>query len=357
MPSNPKKKILAGAFVCLVVIVWLSVGFVTYDYEYIGDGTDSPLGQEVLASANKIAQFITDKSWLDLHAASAAEFRAESSRDEFISQWQQLSRSVFGIQEVRIVEMYVVNLREAHLIASAYKMPMVPSKVLPPAVSLSSPFLGRQAFVLCKSMTDNGEVSTWLTLILKQEDADWRLLQFFISPAMIAGHDGHWFWQKSKEFERAGKIRNALFYNDIASQLLTPSTAIDSISAGEVRNEFKDRTRINMPYPGQRPAENWQINNNLTVSVHYVGFVSTGVLLWLDVRYQTMLDDIESEKAKSERQQIHEYVVRTFPEYKDAFGGIYIGSVQEGGRGSRDGFPFDEIGPSLTPNWDDQPQN
>ena len=94
-----------------------------------------------------------------------------------------------------------------------------------------------------------------------------------------------------------------------------------------------------------------EFNENLAVDVHYVAAVATGVLLWLEVRYDSLLDDIFSKEAESERRRVHDYVIKTFPEYRDAFGGIYIGSVNEEGNGNREGFPFDETGPSLTPNW------
>lgn len=339
----------------LFIIGWLyfAVDIVWDQYEYLGDGTGSPLGQEILEAADELTQYIENESWHDLYAVSAAESRKES-QNAFISHWQKLARGVDGFEEVEILEIHVVTLTDSHIVGSGYHMRPVLSEVLPPAVALTSPVGGRQAFVLCKGMTDGGKWPTWLTLTLKQEDENWRLLEFFHSPAIVAGHDGQWFWQKAQGFESEGQHRNAYFYGVYAYMLLTPSTAFASVSGGEINSQIKDRSPLNLPFPEQRPAEDWPIADDLTVKVFFVRPVANGTLLWLEFRYRTLLDDLESNEAKSERKQVYEYVVTNFPEYQDAFGGIYIGSTH-GGRGFGEGFPFDETGPSLTPNWNEPP--
>lgn len=333
-------------------------GFVTYNFDELGDGTDSPTGQEIRIEVEQIAQNIANGTWSGIYEISVTEIKSGLSADQFISYWQQYAKSKAGIENIEIVEIFVADLEDQHLMGSAYSIPpIVPSEVLPPAVSLSSPIVGHQAFILCKAVSDNRTLPTWISIILKRQEARWHFVQLLLSPAEVGGHGGKWFWEKARQFETNGQNRNAYFYSRIAHELLVPSAAIVPIAASDIQLYLQYQEPQNLPFPGLRPAEKWKISDELTVSVEYVGTVMSGVMLWLEVRYQTALANVESENAKFERKQVYEYVVRNFPEYEFAFGGIYVGSVQESGRGNRDGFPFDESGPSLIPKWNDKPRH
>lgn len=342
----------------LLVVAWfispfnLAVWGVNYDIQNHGKGADSIEGSVILGTIQKANQSITDDSWLALYELAASELNASMTREQFATQWQQIAESVNGIEQIEVLEIVEAQMEEEHIVGSAYVYPWVPSEVLRPEVMLSSPVSGRIAFVLCKSLTDNGTMVTWLSMVLKLEETGWRLVQLFLKPAEVAGHDGEWFWQKSKEFESSGQLRNAFFYGQIAIVLLTPSSAISSTKARDIEYELVKPHRLNLPLDGQRPSEQWKIDDDLTVTVDYVSPVTSGAIVWLEIRFDTSLSEVQSDAASAERKKVYQYVIETFPEYQDGFAGIYVGSVNEGGAGFRDAFPFDESNPQPAPNWE-----
>ncbi len=360
MPSGKGRWIALGAIAAFIVATWsildismsiLDISIGTYDSQNLGDGDNSPLGQDISKASNEIIRYVTDNSWAALYPLTTSETQAAVTAEDFANGWRQRAQSEYGNEQVEILEILVTNMEEEHLIGSTYVYPIVPSEVLPPNVALASSVSGRLAFVLCKSLTDNGRSVTWLSMVLKQERNEWRLVDLHLNPAEVAGHDGNWFWQKSQEFESSGQLRNAFFYGRIALSLLIPSPSITSSKAREMNSQLVDPAPLNLPSPGVRSAEQWKIGENLEVNVHYVNPVTSAIIFWLDVRYGTDLEDVQSEQARIERERVRDYVLATYPEYKDGFAGIFVGSVQADGLGNRDGFPFDEVNPRQAPDW------
>ncbi len=347
--------IVVGA---LLLVAWfaspikISVWAINYDYQNHGSGSDGNADSALLGAINEIVQFVSDETWPPLYELAAAELQASVTARKFVENWQRVFRSVYGIEEIEVLEIVVTRMEEEHLVGSTYVYPWVPSQVLPPHLTLSSPISGRIAFVLCRSLTDNGTMVTWVSVVLKLEEAGWKLVQLFLSPAEIAGHDGKWFWNKSQDFKLNGQYRNAFFYSQFALSLLAPSPAISSAELRDFQDELIDPDPLSLPLIGQRPPEQWTIDDELTVTVDYIAPVASGEIFWLEIRFKTSIPDVQSEAAIAERKRFHQYVLETFPEYQDGFAGIYVGSVNKDGAGFREAFPFDEANPQQTPRWD-----
>ena len=336
----------------LIAIRFFDISFQYYNFENLGDGTGSQVGREILGTVDNLVQMINEQSWSEVYDASVKQVRDASSREEFVVAWSQLSRNVYGIQFIELLELFVADLEKQHQFGEGYMMLMINSDVLPPGVSVFSKMVGYQAFALFKGKTDNGSLPTWLTMVLVQEGDQWKLVDFGLNPAEVAGHDGFWFYKKSLQFESNAQLRNAYFYRGIAEMLLTPSPSIGSVAAAKIRGSSNDRIPLDLPSPNSSSPVDWQINDDMAITVTYVHPVMTSSILWLEIKYQTELTDITSEQAIEERRAVHNYVVEKFPEFVDGFGGIYIGSVREDRQGFRDGFPFYPSGESLIPEWD-----
>ena len=335
----------------LIAIRFFDIGFQYYNFENLGDCTGSQEGREILGTVDNLVQMINEQSWSKVYRTSAKQVRDNSSREEFVASWSQMSRNVNGIQFIELLELFVADLEAQHQFGEGYMMPMINSDVLPPGVSVFSKMVGYQAFALFKGKTDNDSLPTWLTMVLVQEGDQWKLVDFGLNPAEVAGHDGFWFYEKSLQFESNDQLINAYYYRGIAEVLLTPSPSIGSVATAKIRGSSNDRIPLDLPSPNNSSPVDWQINDDMAITVTYVHPVMTSSILWLEIRYQTELADITSELASVERRTVRNYVVEKYPEFFDGFGGIYIGSVQDDMQGFRDAFPFFPSGKSLTPEW------
>ncbi len=77
------------------------------------------------------------------------------------------------------------------------------------------------------------------------------------------------------------------------------------------------------------------------LSVSYVGIVVTSPSLSVEVRYRSEHSSLESAGARQEREELLRYICGHFPEYKEAFDGVFVGSLTSWGKGYREYFPFE----------------
>ena len=190
-----------------------------------------------------------------------------------------------------------------------------------------------------------------MTLALQQEDAVWKLIGLQMNTCEARGHDGGWFLERARELESRGLHRDAFLYRNLGAQLLMPGAFIFVPTAMRILEEgAKQEPPPDLPYPGARPSETWTTASGMRVKVDYVCYVGAPSFLALEVRYTSEQGEPDSPEAKAERRELHEYILEHFPEYKEAFDGIYVGSVTSFGKGFREYFPFGSESAQPPPN-------
>src|SRR6201995_2869581 len=75
----------------------------------------------------------------------------------------------------------------------------------------------------------------------------WQLAGVFPRPLMSAGHDGVWYWEKAREFNKAGHPWSAYFYYQTAIYLLLPAEFVDSNNFDKLIQEVRSSTPGGLP--------------------------------------------------------------------------------------------------------------
>lgn len=314
-------------------------------WESHGDGTNTGLGRQILSVTEVVVNYISSGNWNKLYTMSSSEYRQTVSLYDYVSNSRGFKNDYGRIIGHELIEIFVIDIEELSEAYGAFQTGPIRSKYLPSSVIFSIPYAGRLAFIVSKVEVTKIDSTLWLALGFKEEEGKWSLFAFDARPAVLYGMDGDWYRERAKNFALDGQLRNAFFYRAIAHALLTIGGFVDTVAAREVEKSMNESVPENVPTPGIRPAENWPISEHLTVSVHYVGIVMTREGLGVEVRYSTGHSDLTSEEAKTERYLVYKYIRQSFPEFEDAFGAVYVGSVNHSGDGFRDVFLFDNADP------------
>lgn len=314
-------------------------------YQNLATGKGNPKAAGILAAASAAFEDLKSERWPELYNRMTSEARAELPRARFVSQCE-LVTSRFGVPiEMDILEVHVATVPQKP--ANVPDMVMMgtegQSYILPNPIYLASPVSGPVAFILGKATSRGPSLKSWVTLVLQRVNDQWGLVAFHMSACEANGHDGTWFKRQAEEFRKKGMRRVAFLYENFGAQLLLPSPYIVVPSSSEqMRRSLNTEAAPNLPLPGVRPSENWTMDDGTQFAIESVSIVGAPSFLSLDISYKTKQTDPESSQAQAERENLHGYVLSNFPEYKEAFDGIYISSVTQCGKGFRTYFAFSQ---------------
>lgn len=180
-----------------------------------------------------------------------------------------------------------------------------------------------------------------ISMILEQNAAGgnaWQLAGFFPRPLMSAGHDGVWYWEKAREYEKAGQPWNAYFYYQTAIYLLLPADFVDSNNFDKLIQEVRAATP-----PGLPGAQPMTVNVNGTpmtiTNIHTDGALGGFDLV---INYDaTDVSDPVASRAKAVA--LMKQLLALHPEWKDAFHGLWAFAHAPGGQPFSIELPMSDI--------------
>jgi hypothetical protein len=149
--------------------------------------------------------------------------------------------------------------------------------------------------------------------------ASWQLAGFFPRPLMSAGHDGVWYWEKARDFHKAGQPWNAYFYYETAIYLLLPADFVDSNNFDKLIQETRAATPVGLP--GAQPMS---VNVAGTpVDITNIRTDSTFGGFDLVIRYETA-DVSDPAAARTRTVALMKALLSLHPEWKEAFHGMWV---------------------------------
>lgn len=86
-----------------------------------------------------------------------------------------------------------------------------------------------------------------ISLILAQDQGQWKLAGFFSKPMMLADHNGIWYWSRARQFQQQKDEWAAYFYYQIASFLVVPADFLTSPNVDKLRREASQVHPQNLP--------------------------------------------------------------------------------------------------------------
>ena len=152
-----------------------------------------------------------------------------------------------------------------------------------------------------------------------QDAGTWQLAGFFPRPLTSAGHDGVWYWQQARAYNKAGHPWSAYFYYQTAIYLLLPADFVDSNNFDKLIQEVRTAT------PGGLPgAQPMTVNvDGAPVAVTNLHTDSTFGGFDLVVRYDTAdVSNLVTARAKSVA--LMKALLALHPEWKEAFHGMWV---------------------------------
>ena len=160
-----------------------------------------------------------------------------------------------------------------------------------------------------------------LAMILEQSSGGgntWQLAGFFPKPLMSAGHDGIWYWEKAREYEKAGQPWNAYFYYQTAIYLLLPADFVDSNNFDKLIQEVRAATP-----PGLPGAQPMTVNVNGT-PVSITNLHTDGALGGFELVVNYEATDVSDRVASRTRTvALMKELLALHPEWKQAFHGLW----------------------------------
>jgi hypothetical protein len=159
-----------------------------------------------------------------------------------------------------------------------------------------------------------------LSMLLEKNAGTWQLAGFFPRPLMSAGHDGVWYWEKARAFNKAGHPWSAYFYYQTAIYLLLPAEFVDSNNFDKLIQEVRTAT------PGGLPgAQPMMVNVDgapvAITNLHTDGSTFGG--FDLVVRYETA-DVSNLAAARTKSVALMKALLALHPDWKEAFHGMWV---------------------------------
>ncbi len=314
-------------------------------YENLGTGEGKPKAAPMLVAAKAVLANIQAEDWNGLHRRMTPQASLQLPRPRLAAQCETMCKQ-FGVPaNVEILEIHLGEFpgRPANVPPMALIGVDGHSEVLPNPVRIVSPVSGDVAIVLGRATSRDNGLKSWITIVLHRVPSGWGMLNLHMNVCEANGHDGQWYISQAEEFSSKGMQRIAFLYRNFGAQLLMPGRFIMVPSASQIlKNSARTEPPPSLPFPGIRPSETWTTDAGEEFVVEFVSIVGAASLFTLEIRYESAGKDPSSAEAKARNQRLFQYVRQHFPEYQQAFDGIFIGSFTPVGKGFREFFPFDE---------------
>lgn len=184
-----------------------------------------------------------------------------------------------------------------------------------------------------------GKAGRTLTLILQQTGGDWKLAGYFVRPTDAAGHDGAWYAEKAREYQKKSQNHNAWLYFREAIALSSPVDFMSTLAS----DKLYDETRA--VQPADMPANGTAIDLNAGGKSYRVTEIFPLTVendLDVVVRYSSA-DISNTQKTFQDNMAVIKGLILKYPELRDAFAGVVARAVAPSGEDYGSMLPMKEI--------------
>jgi hypothetical protein len=166
-----------------------------------------------------------------------------------------------------------------------------------------------------------------VSMVLEQQQNDWKLAGYYVRQASFGGRDAQWFWDKAREFKAKNQVHNAYYYYLEARQLLVP---VDFMGTPQL-DKLYDETQQVAPkdLPGDAPLD--QVLDGKPYKLTQVFPVAVGNDLDLVVKYQVP-DASDSAQAYRDNMALIKAFIAKYPEFREGFTAVVARAVDPSAR-------------------------
>ena len=328
----------------LVLLILLSscTNIQKHKYKYYNGEDENQIVTPLKQKVNNIINLMAVENWSEVYSHFAPLTKNELTEEDFSNQVDFLMNEFGVIKDVQILEFHFTYVSETDLKkrGNSYRMLSGKSEHLTNPVQLIYYTSGNNVIILGECDIKDSDLKCWLTLSFNHFESKWRLISFNLNTKIAKGHDGNWFLEKAIELENSNQNRSAYLYKLLGAKLSAPYYPVMvPIDANNIIVSFPKGAPDDFPTPNSLKKITWVINDN-EYQISNITVISGPDLLTVDIIYFSDLIDLDNEEARIERSNIFDYVVKTYPEYKHNFDGVYISSYKSIGEGFRDYFEF-----------------
>jgi hypothetical protein len=167
-----------------------------------------------------------------------------------------------------------------------------------------------------------------LSLVLQRVGNDWKLGGFYSRPTQVGGHDGAWFRDRAREFEKKGQNRNAWLYYLKARDLVAPVPFMSTLETDKIYDESQplqppDTPSAEVPVEISGGGKVYRVTSIFPVGID--GDVD------LVVKYQSPSVSNTNQTYQDNLAAIRALVAK-YPEYRDGFTAIIARAVEPSGK-------------------------
>ena len=149
--------------------------------------------------------------------------------------------------------------------------------------------------------------------------ASWQLAGFFPRPLLFAGHAGVWYWQKARNYARAGEKWNSYFYYETAQFLLLPADFLSSSNLEKLGQEATTSTPSGLP--GQEPMLVNSSGTTLRVTNLHTDASFGGLDLVINYEAADVSDPVQARRVTV---GLMKSMLLLHPELRSGFHGLWV---------------------------------
>jgi hypothetical protein len=175
-----------------------------------------------------------------------------------------------------------------------------------------------------------------VSLILQQQNSEWKLGGLYIKAAQSAGHDSDWFATRARDFQTKGQMHNAWLYNLEAISLGSPVPFMSTAATDKLYDESQKLQPADFPSAGKTADLSVATTAGTTAGTATYKLTAlfpeiVGNDLDLIVKYQAA-DVSNTTQAYQNNVAVMKALVGKYPELRDAFAAVVARAVDPSGR-------------------------
>ncbi len=199
---------------------------------------------------------------------------------------------------------------------------------------------GKYGVVILEASASKG--AYFVSLLVQQQAADWKLAGLYIKAAQLSRHDGDWFIRRAHEFQSKGQQHNAWLYTLVARSLVSPLAFMSTAETDTLYDDSQKLQPADFPADGKTvdfysvpsrspeaakaprsPASTYRLTEIFPQLV--------GGDLDLTVKYEAA-DISNTTQTYQSNVAVMKALLAKFPELRDAFAAINARAVDASGR-------------------------
>jgi len=184
---------------------------------------------------------------------------------------------------------------------------------------------GKYGVVIFDAAASSG--ARTVSLVLQQQNAEWKLAGFYVRPAESGGHDTAWYIDRAREFASKGQVHNAWLYYLEARMLVSPLPFMSTSVSDQLYDESQKVLPADLPAEGK--------TTDLTVggtSYKLTAIFPDAVGDNLDLVVKYEASDIANTNQTYQRNEaVMKALLAKYPELRDAFAAVVARAVDPSG--------------------------